>query len=62
MTSTNRRNLDLMSRCAEEVGTTLDKVKVGVRCSGVTAALRLPTACLTCGWGLVFSPVELDRF
>ena len=48
MTSTNRRNLDLMSRCAEEVGTTLDKVKVGVRCSRVTATLRLPTASLTC--------------
>lgn len=30
MTSTNRRNTDLMTRCAEEVGTSLDKVKVSI--------------------------------
>ena len=28
MTSTHRRNGDLMNRCAEEVGTSLDRVKV----------------------------------
>ena len=28
MTSTHRRNLELMQRCAQEVGTTLDRVKV----------------------------------
>ena len=29
MTSTHRRNLELMARCAGEVGTSIDKVKVG---------------------------------
>lgn len=28
MTSTHRRNTDLMQRCAEEVGTTIDRIKV----------------------------------
>ena len=28
MTSTHRRNLELMNRCAEEVPTSLDRVKV----------------------------------
>lgn len=29
MTSTHRRNTELMQRCAEEVGTTIERVKVG---------------------------------
>ena len=28
MTSTHRRNVDLMQKCAQEVGTSLDRVKV----------------------------------
>jgi hypothetical protein len=28
MTSTHRRNTDLMQRCAAEVGTTIERVKV----------------------------------
>ncbi len=29
MTSTHRRNADMMQRCANEVGTTIDRIKVG---------------------------------
>jgi len=32
MTSTHRRNTELMQRCAEEVGTTIIKVKVHMIC------------------------------
>ena len=28
MTSTHRRNTELMRRCAEEIGTTIERVKV----------------------------------
>ena len=31
MTSTHRRNMELMERCANEVGTSLERVKVCIR-------------------------------
>ena len=31
MTSTHRRNTELMQRCANEVGTTIERIKVALR-------------------------------
>ena len=43
MTSTHRRNLDLMSQCATEAGTTITKVKVWILCvNSLTLSLSLP--------------------
>lgn len=34
MTSTHRRNTDLMQQCAGEVGTTIERIKVGAAVCG----------------------------
>ena len=42
MTSTHRRNTELMERCANEVGTTLERVKVCVCVRARVCVYKVP--------------------
>ncbi len=44
MTSTHRRNMELMRRCAEDVGTTIERVKVRACIVGVGRCVAYNTA------------------
>lgn len=58
MTSTHRRNTDLMQRCADEVGTTIERIKVPQQQQKKKP--RMST--LICCMSVLFTSIELDRF
>ena len=55
MTSTHRRNTDLMQRCAQEINTTIDRVKVCYLLNKQGSLMRP-------GWLLAGVQVELMLF
>ena len=46
MTSTHRRNTELMQRCAGEVGTTVERIKVCVEMCGMVVWGQEDNVCL----------------